>query len=420
MPVFLLSFLACVASEGPLPSSGHLGHDHDDHDHGALPDLSLGAVCGDLDDADLAAAWCVRLAPDATLTEPHDPPEGDPPSPSPGESQTRCADLNMLQSVALVGAPDAPGVGWCDPNLGGGPRLARWQAESARFEGAVFADEGCVPASHALGLLPEDDGGWRAAWLGRDHRGSLVRAAALHPDGALRSPPETVEGTWGVVAVEPLSLVRDDALLALDGEALSVARVVDRAVDDARPLGDGVDAWGSASDGDAVWVAVCAAGRVRLDRLDPVTLAARTVDEIDVPCGIGGRVHVAAGPGGIAASWHGLDGGWLWLHDGVDPLALVHLGDAAAAPAVAAWGDGWLTVDAAGAVRLWSADGAEEGAFTHPNLVGRAARGGDVQALEVLVEGRALVLAVVGQETLRMDPHVYNYQTLELSRVELP
>lgn len=423
MRLFLASLLSLPACVGPV---GH-DHDHDDlpdhlhdHDHDHLPDLPVGTACGDLDYADLVPDWCVRLAPAAALSEPHELPETPTGPPTPGEVDTRCADVNMFQSLALVGTTDAPTVAWCDPNLRGGPRLATRDPGSGRVESVVFADEGCVPASHAMGLLPREDGGWLATWLGFDHHDTRVRSAVLGPDGALATAPETVFGTWGVRAVEPLAVPSDGALLTLTVGELHVERIVQQAIEEVRLLGEEVHAFGQARGEDALWVAVCAPAGVRLERLDPWTLERWTVEEVPSACGMGARIQVATGPGGIAAAWESLDGGWLWLHDGQDTIDRIHLGRGATAPAVAARGAGWLTVDGGGSVRLWSAEGTPEGVFTHPNLIGRAARGGDVVGLYPMVDDEALVLAVVGEETLRIDPHVYNYQTLELSRVPLP
>lgn len=414
----LLSLSACVAPVAPDHEHDH-PHGHD-HDHDALPDLPSGSACGDVDHADLAPEWCVRLAPSDALSEPHEVPGAPTAPPSPGQVDTRCADINMLQSVALVGTTDAPRVAWCDPNLRGGPRAATRDARTGRVVSAVFADEGCVSASHGMGLVPREDGGWQATWLGFDHRDTLVRSAPLGPDGELEGAPETVFGTWGVAAAEPLPVAADDALLTLTGGELHVERVVHQAIEEARLLGEHVHAFGAARGEGALWVVVCAPGGLRLERLDPWSLDRQTVEELQVGCGMGARVHVAAGPAGVAAAWEALDGGWLWLHDGRDTIERIHLGQGATAPAVAPRGEGWLTVDGSGSVRLWSPEGEPEGALTHANLVGRAARGGDVVGIYPLVDDRALVLAVVGQETLRMDPHVYTYQTLELSRVALP
>lgn len=418
MLVFLLSLLACIESEGPSVEPAHVDH-HDHHDHSHVPTLPGSRVCGDIESTDMGLEWCVRLAPGHTLSEPVDPPEH--PSPSPGAGEAlRCADINMLQSVALVGTPDDPLLAWCDPNLRGGPRLARWHESTRRIESEVFADESCVPSSHAMGLLPTEDGGWQASWLGRDHRDALVRVASLDADGLLQTTPETVRGTWGARAVVPVPIGSGEALLTLSQARLTFEQVVDGEIDEVQVLGEGVDAWGAGRDEEAVWVAVCTWGKVRLERVDPHSFAPTTVGELEVPCGIGERLQVATGPAGVATTWFGLEGGWLWLHDRQGTIELVHLGDQASAPTVVAHDGGWLTVDGTGQVRTWSSTGAELGSAAHPNLVGRARRGGEVMALYPLVDEDDLVLAVVGQETLWIEPHVYVYQTLELSRVQLP
>lgn len=370
--------------------------------------------CVDLDDPADELEWCIRLSPEEPEEHSADPGHSDGLDPRQCEG-LRCAVLNLLGAFSVHGPAATPVLTYCDEGMDGGMRVVRILPERPELERHALAPQMCAASPQGGGMAALSSGGHVAAWI--EHYGGTdtVSTALVDADGRPSQSPRRhvlLDGARLVeVAAGPAGalLAHRDQAGVLSATSLDAASAV---VGSPVMLAQGVLAFGLAALGDGFAVGACS------EELEVVLVAADSalpVERWTVPgaaCDAWSRVGMASHGDTLALAWQGQGSGALAIaRDG----RILARHPAASLATVAATPDGFVALDATGLLQVVDLDGRLLETRHHPHV-----RLGHVDALELRVEGPSdVLLAVAGMGYRRQDDHLFEWGTLEVSRMVL-
>lgn len=396
-------------------------------------------------DHDLIPDWCVRLSPengdlgldrspadddDSDEERSEGEPEEHPPPDGVEEHPEPCGFINQIGSVGLHGSLDEPRVLYCDTDLDGGTRLARYVPETDELTLTMLVPGVCVPFDDS-GALLEVDGGLLVAYVhfdpGVTPGHTRIRVLWL-PDGAedvvseaiVELPGPAVRLFLHPLPAGPVLLAqledRSAWLVLLDEVGAPAAEPVE--------LPAGIALFSSAVLAEGLLLAGCGEEdqlRLAAFDLDGSKRWSRQLE--DSPCRTWPTPALATAPHGFAVHWPGeMDVGppGVAFRDPDGEPVVRHELPADARRAAITWdGSSWRLVTL-GQLWTWSEAGELEGTEGHPLFwTPEDSAAAHVEIRLQVVDDR-LVSTLLGRDFLAWGIHVYSFSFLELGVVPLP
>ena len=398
--------LSVIEASTPQPRDTEPLDSGDTGEIGAPPDACQYGGGEEHVDA-LVVSYCARVTPE---------PAGDEEAVDTGALPPPCGFVNMVGAVGLGGGAEDPSLLYCDSDLDGGVRFARYDAAHGTIETEMLVPGLCW-WDPAAGTLAQTSAGYLGLWVEYvEEQGVAVEigGAVLTDDGRVHSLPDPIAiptAVWHPLLVgsdTPVLLVADtdhalwSVPISPDGEAQGPP--VDTGV---RPL-----SYGAAVTSESVVVAWCdddhQLGATVLDR------DGGFVRDAGVTGTCGGQTvpSVAADGERVAVAWDDGEGGHVTLLDGWQV-------DVAGELPQLLWRDGDLLVlDSYGTLSRFDAGGELLGSWYHPAV---GVIPGSLYGLRTALVGDTLLVGVIGIDSYFIEGgHINTFNYVEISAVPLP
>ncbi len=394
----------------------------------------------------LEVSWCSRMSPEGDeldgLSGSEDTGEEGPLGPSgPGEAPPPCGFYNLVGAVDLAWVsegPDAPAATlYCDSDLGGGVRLARYVPGSDELQTLLVSEDDCLADVDTGLVLPQpsedDDGGLRLVWSSLDG----VVTATVDGAGNLTEEPRVFEGLerpWrlrlhehrtasgggeedkGGASIWVVDLDRNLHLLDVDfgTGALQTSQILSGVETfDATRVGEDSVVVGCPGVDEAPTVTrVAASGEIQWTE----TLAEAT-------CGWDTRPSVAEGEGTLLVAWDDGDNSSLhWLVDGSEApggdLGRMVLPDSGRHTQARWDGERFVVLEGSGRFVTYDAEATELGTWTQPML---ADRSGHLWGQRLVVDEERWTVVQLAQDLFNTDiGHLYTFYYVEATSSPAP
>jgi len=367
--------------------------------------------------------WCVRVTPEEPYGGPDEDTAPTDTATIPVDERTPppCGFVNLVGAVDLAGDPGAPQILYCDSDLDGGLRVARYDPAEEGVWTDVVAPGDCLPDPRGGSLRPAE-GGYLASWTvlepsTADITG--VNLARLAPSGAPLGAMGTVETGTQAMRVD-IGTAEGAPLLTVDLDGVLRAVQVDA---DGTPLGapeelaEGVRDMAQAAGAAGTHVVWCDQElSLHLGFLDDAGL--ETVGTLGV-CGDFARPSVAFDGVAVWVAWDDDDAGHLVRVDEAGGLlGAYELGTDALRPQVAANGSHVYLAHTLGEVIRWDADGREVGRWSVRPV---ALAPGVPMDLRLRVDATHLAVALMGMDYYPIaGGHINSFNYVEVSVAPLP
>jgi hypothetical protein len=397
------------------------------------------AYCGG---GDAAPVWpeggltldgCARLTPEESDPVPQGgsdtPPAGPPPAcaapPPSGEAPPPCGYFNLVGAVQMSAAAE-PVVLYCDADIEGGVRSARYDAATGAVQSVMLQSEQCLAEADA-GTLSRGADALLAWWIAPDatEGGDVepgIFVANLDDTGALLGPPERLYFPGWPVRVEaaaeasPLLIVEDHDNLLWAVPVAADGNVTGEPVQ----IASAIRMYAVTGHGDGLAVAVCMLDTsLQVFVVDSAGVVTRSLSVEGAACTFDTRPSVASDGVALVVGWDdATEGSLAWVDSASDTVVTAALGEGSRFPQAAYDGAQWWSIDGTGALQRWSAPGASERSFLHPAI---AAMPGKIANLRFKVEGGVAGFLTLATDSIQVaQGHIYTFYYLESSRALLP